>query len=94
MRIAEVIGKVTLSQSHPSLKGATWLLGVALNADGINGDESGRSEPFVIYDELGAGEGCRIAISESAEAAAAFYPETKPIDAYNAAILDEIVIRV
>ena len=93
MRIAEVIGKVTLSRSHPSLKGARWLVGVALNQDGINGKDSGRSEPFVIYDELGAGEGCRIAISESAEAAAPFYPDTKPIDAYNAAILDEIVIK-
>ncbi|HBH51108.1 MAG TPA: carbon dioxide concentrating mechanism protein CcmL, partial [Planctomycetaceae bacterium] len=28
MRIGEVIGKVTLSRVHPSLRGATWLVTV------------------------------------------------------------------
>jgi ethanolamine utilization protein EutN len=43
-------------------------------------------------DELGAGVGSLIAISEGAEASAPFHPEVKPIDAYNAAILDTIQI--
>jgi ethanolamine utilization protein EutN len=34
-----------------------------------------------------------MAVSESAEAAAAFHPETKPIDAYNAAILDQVSVE-
>ena len=45
-----------------------------------------------MFDELGAGLGCRIAISEGGEAAQPFYPELKPVDAYNAAILDNVSI--
>ena len=90
MRIGEVIGTVTLSRSHPSLKGAAWRICVPLNRDGLKGLEAGREEPFVTYDELGAGLGSLIAISEGAEASAPFHPEQKPIDAYNAAILDVI----
>ena len=90
MRIAETIGKVTLSKCHPLLSGATWLVAVPLTLEGLAGKAKGRGEPFVVYDENGAGAGARIAVSEGAEAAAPFYPETKPIDAYNAAILDTI----
>lgn len=93
MRIVEVIGRVTLSKHHASLKGATWLLGVPLMLEGLQGQEKGRGEPFVIFDELGGAPGARLAVSEGAEAAAPFYPETKPIDAYNAAILDTLEIE-
>ena len=90
MRIMETIGTVTLSRCHPSLDAAVWRLAVPLMHEGLLGGESGRTEPIVILDELGAGDGCMLAVSESAEAAAPFHPETKPIDAYNAAILDEV----
>jgi ethanolamine utilization protein EutN len=93
MRIAEVIGKVTLSQCHPSLDGASWRLGVVLNQDGIQGDENGREEPIVIFDELAATTGSRIALSDGAEAAAPFLPKLVPIDAYNAAILDHVELE-
>ena len=90
MRVAETIGKVTLNKCHRSVQGATWLLAVPLTLDGLAGKAAGRGEPFVVFDELGAGLGSRIAVSEGTEAAAPFYPATKPIDAYNAAILDNI----
>jgi ethanolamine utilization protein EutN len=90
VRIAEVIGKVTLCRWHESLSGATWLLAVPLTHAGLNGEEGGRGEPFVVYDELQASAGARIAVSEGAEAAAPFHPNQKPIDAYNAAILDTV----
>ena len=90
MRIMECIGKVTLSKWNPALDGASWKLAVPLMHDGILGRESGRTGPIVIFDELGAGDGSLMAVSESAEAAAPFHPNTKPIDAYNAAILDHI----
>ena len=88
MRICEVIGKVTLVRWHPSLPGASWKVAVPFTADGLRDRNTGRGEPFVVYDTLGAGHGELIAVSEGAEAAAAFHPDTKPIDAYNAAILD------
>jgi ethanolamine utilization protein EutN len=90
MRIAEVIGSVTLSRWHPSLKGASWKLVVPLDQAGLRGDAAGRGEPFIVFDELGAGLGSQIAVSEGAEAAAPFHPAVKPIDGYNAAILDHV----
>jgi ethanolamine utilization protein EutN len=47
-------------------------------------------EEIVVFDELGAGVGSRVAISEGREAAMPFHPEIKPVDAYNAAILDHL----
>ena len=52
------------------------------------------AEELVVWDELGAGIGSRIALSDGAEAAQPFRPENKPVDAYNAAILDSIEIRL
>ena len=92
MRIAEVIGKVTLNRWHPSLQGATWLVAVPLAQEALKGEAGGRGEPFVVYDELTAGVGSLIGVSEGAEASAPFHPHQKPIDAYNAAIFDEIQI--
>ncbi len=93
MRIAKVIGTVTLSKQHPSLDGARWRLVVPLSLDNLTGESSAEAESFVVYDELSAGEGSVIAVSEGAEAAQPFYPNDKPIDAYNAAILDHLDIQ-
>src|SRR4051794_19224915 len=92
MRICDVIGTVTLNRSHPSLTAAAYRLAVPLTlAELTNGTEPS-GEPLVVYDDLGAGVGSRIAISEGGEAAQPFLPELRPVDAYNAAILDEIQI--
>jgi microcompartment protein CcmK/EutM len=98
MRIGLVIGNLTLSRWHPSLTGAAYRLATPLTLDDLvtgRFSEAGtqlQGEPIVVYDELGAGLGSRIAISEGREAAQPFYPNDKPIDAYNAAILDAIDI--
>jgi ethanolamine utilization protein EutN len=47
-------------------------------------------EEIVVYDDLRCGIGSRVAISEGREAAMPFHPEIKPVDAYNAAILDHL----
>lgn len=99
MRIGEVIGTVTLNRPHPDLVGARYKLVVPLRLGDLaepsgliaHSDKSARA--IVVYDELGAGVGSRIAISEGGEAAAPFYPNARAIDAYNAAILDQITIR-
>jgi len=92
MRIGEVIGTVTLSRVHPDLVGYRFKLAVPLSLDDLAGGR-GESAAVTVLDELGAGIGSRIAISEGAEAAAPFYPNNKAIDAYNAAILDQINIK-
>ena len=93
MRVAEVIGNLTLSACHPTLDGATWLIAVPLSADGIAGQRGGRGEPVVLYDERRAGPGAVIAVAEGPESSNPFLPEKKPLDAYNAAILDCIDIQ-
>jgi len=92
MRIGEVIGTVTLGRAHPSLTGATLRLAVPLTLAELTGGAAPAGEALVVYDELGAGIGSRIAISEGGEAAQPFLPEIKPIDAYNAAILDHLQV--
>lgn len=100
MRIAQIIGTVTLSRWHPSLATASYRLAVPLTLAGLTADGSqalpsppGDTEELVVYDDLGAGFGSRIALSEGGEAAQPF-ADDKPIDAYNAAILDTIHIRL
>jgi ethanolamine utilization protein EutN len=90
MIIGEVIGTVTLVRCHPTMAGARLRLAVPLSLEELRGESPARQEPIVVYDELGAGVGSQIAISEGREAAQPFDPEGKPIDAYNAAILDQI----
>jgi ethanolamine utilization protein EutN len=92
MRIAEVIGTVTLSRCHPSLKAARWILGVPFSLKGLT---AGRpdGEDVVIFDNLGAGSGSRVGFSEGGEAAQPFQPEKKPVDAYCACILDQVIVR-
>lgn len=92
MRIGQVIGKLTLSRWHPSLSGGSYRVVVPLSLDNLSGRSTAVAEEFIVYDDLGCGLGDRIAISEGGEAAQPFYPEDKPIDAYNAAILDRIEI--
>jgi len=75
------------------VRGAVWKLVVPLSQAGLKGDVKGRGEPIIVFDELGSGPGSMIAISDGAEASAPFYPDVKPLDAYCAALLDEIRIE-
>jgi microcompartment protein CcmK/EutM len=93
MRIAEIIGNVTLSRVHPSMVGARWIIGVPFSLKALRNDASPDGEDVVIYDNLGAGIGARIGFSEGGEAAAPFHPQKKPVDAYCACILDAVVIN-
>jgi ethanolamine utilization protein EutN len=92
MRIAEVIGNVTLSRAHPSLTGARWLVVVPFGLEALRaGAPDG--EDLIVYDELGAGVGARVGFSEGAEAANPFFPAKKPVDAYCACLLDTITLE-
>ncbi len=93
MRIAQVIGSVTLSRVHPNLHGGRFRLATPLTLEDLKSREPSENEAIVVYDELNAGNGQWIAISEGGEAAQPFYPEDKPLDAYNAAILDSVELR-
>jgi hypothetical protein len=61
----------------------------------LAGGDRKTAETLVVYDHLGASDGDTIAFTESREATMPFYPDKKvPIDAYNAAILDEVKIEL
>lgn len=89
MRIAEVIGTVTLSRCHPAIAGFRWVVGVPFSLKALQAGKPD-GEDFVILDELGAGQGQMIGVSEGVEAMMPFQPERKPVDAYCACILDTI----
>ncbi len=92
MRIAKVIGTVTLNRWHPTLQGGRFKLAVPLRWLDLVGRPGEPVEEVVVYDELGAGQGSLIAVSEGREAAMPFYPDQKPLDAYNAAVLDQLSV--
>ena len=93
MRIAEVIGTVTLSRAHPSLAGFRWVIGVPYGLKALQAGGPPDGEDVVIFDNLGAGNGNRVGFSEGGEAAAPFHPQKKPVDAYCACILDQVILK-
>jgi len=93
MRIGKVIGRVVLTQTYPTLVGGRFLLAEVQDRFSLAGKPRQTSEVLVVYDNLGAGPGDLIAFSESREAVMPFYPEKRvPIDAFNAAILEQVTI--
>ena len=93
MRIAKVIGTVTLSHPHPSLSQARLKLAIPLSLENLVGRQPPGPDALVVYDEQGAGVGSQILLSEGREAAQPFFPDVKPIDAYNAGILDKVDVE-
>lgn len=90
MQIFKVIGNVTLSRAHPSFHGARLLATVPTGSSSIGGPEPKDPDLVIVWDELGAGIGSLVAVSDGAEAAQPFRPAVKPVDAFNSAILDEV----
>ncbi len=93
MRIAEVIGTVTLSRVNPTLAGFRWVIGVPFSLKALEAGGPPDGEDLVIFDNLGAGAGNRIGFSEGGEAAAPFHPQKRAVDAYCACILDQVVVN-
>lgn len=93
MRIGRVTGRVTLNRAYETLVGGRFLIVDVQDRFSLAGEKRKSSDSLVCYDNLGAGPGDLIAFTESREACMPFYPEKRvPIDAYNAAILDQAVI--
>ena len=91
MRIGTVIGRVTLSTRTKKFRGERLLLTLPWKRDTLSGVDT-FDPAIVVYDQLGAGLGQQIAISEGREAACPF-PDPTPVDAYCAALVDEIYYK-
>jgi ethanolamine utilization protein EutN len=90
MRIAEVIGRVTLSRLHPSLRGGRLLLSRPMPLEALAKKNAARGEELVVYDNLGAGHGALIGVSEGREAANPFGKNKTPVDAFCACLIDHL----
>lgn len=90
MRIAKVVGKVTLSRVHPDLRGVALRAVEALDRPTQLHDKHFGGELIVAADGVGAGTGDLVALAEGPEAAQPYRPDIKPLDAYVAAILDDV----
>jgi microcompartment protein CcmK/EutM len=97
MKLGAVIGRVTLSKVVPELQGARWLIVSPFTrehyARGAEAPMTMGTEPsLIVYDALGGGIGQTIGYMEGREAAQPF-DEPPPIDAINAALVDEIFYK-
>lgn len=90
MRIAKVVGTVTLNRCHPSFQGATLKLVIPQSLGNLIGEDSTEAETLTAWDELGAGLGSDVSIAEGPEAAQPFRPEIKAVDCYVSALLDHV----
>ena len=100
MRLARVHGQVTLNKRAPELKPGALLICEAMDAPGLKDTagfqtrEKPMPESLVVFDRFGAGVGDLIAFTEGGEAAQPFRPEKVPVDAYCAAIIDTIHVKI
>jgi microcompartment protein CcmK/EutM len=94
MRLGTVIGRVTLSATIPPLAGARWLIVSPFTREYFQrGTETppglSKDPSLVVYDDLGGAVGQTIGFIEGREAASPFEQPT-PVDAINAALVDEV----
>jgi len=94
MRLGKVIGRVTLSQAVANLQGARWLVVSPYTRDHFQSGATppagvGEEPSLVVYDALGGAVNQAIGFVEGREAASPFERPT-PIDAINAALIDEV----
>jgi len=90
MRIGKVVGKLSLSKAHPSLKGRRWIIVVPFGLQALMDKKSESREELIVVDDLGATPDSWIGFTEGMEATFPYLPDRKPLDAYVACIIDEI----
>ncbi|HUZ06950.1 MAG TPA: EutN/CcmL family microcompartment protein [Candidatus Paceibacterota bacterium] len=94
MKLGTVIGRVTLSRSVDSLRGGRFLIVSPFGREqferGLDAEFSfGKDPSLVVYDDLGGNVRQVIGYEEGREAAQPFAQPT-PVDAINAALVDDI----
>lgn len=94
MKLGTVIGRVTLSKTVKSLEGGRFLVVSPFSrqqfAAGLDAPASMGPDPsLVVYDAVGGAPGHVIGYVEGREAAQPFEVPT-PVDAINAALVDEM----
>lgn len=91
MKIAKVVGKLSLKEAHPSLIGRKWIVAAPLTLRSLDGGGA-EEEEIVAVDDLGVAPGSLVGISDGREACAPYEPHHKPVDAYTSCLLDELSV--
>ena len=94
MKLGTVIGRVTLAKTVKALEGGRFLVVSPFSREqfeaGLDAPRGmGKAPSLVVYDAIGGGVGQTIGYIEGREAAQPF-EQSPPIDAINAALIDEI----
>lgn len=92
MKIGHIIGRVTFGHKLDSYKGGRFFLVLPATREQLLRDSLEplpKGNSLVMFDDLGADIGDRVAFSEGGEACMAFCDET-PVDAYNCMILEKL----
>ena len=106
MRIALVIGKLTMNRTLSDIVPGSYLIVRPCGRRALAGRPgepavqppvvspgAAGGEELVMYDNLGAREGDLAGMVEGREACQPFVPKRVPFDAYNACILDSVNFR-
>ena len=90
MRLGYVRGHVVLSLAVPSLTGNRLVIVEPVTAENLGANNNGGGKQLVIADQLAPGEGQLIAFTEGREAANPYWPNSVPVDAYCALIVENL----
>jgi microcompartment protein CcmK/EutM len=91
MRLGVVCGQVVLNPRIESFAGKRLVvLEPVIMASLEAGNGAGGGKSLVAVDELGAANGQMVAFTEGREASNPFWPDSVPVDAYCAMIVDSI----
>ena len=93
MKVHRVIGSVTLARSHATYQGVRLLATEPVEGALLGAKANAEPDLVAVWDDLGAGLGSLIAVSDGGEAANPFKPALKPVDAYCSALLDTVHIN-
>ncbi len=94
MRLGIVRGHLVLNPAIEAFGGRTLAIVEPVTMENLraaNGEGGGKS--LVALDELGAADGQMVGFTEGREAANPFWPDSVPVDAYCALIVDSIDVR-
>ncbi len=78
MKIHKVIGSVTLARCHPCYQGTRLLATEPLEQSTLTGKPTAEPDLVAVWDDLGAGVGNLIAVSDGAEAAQPLSQTSRP----------------
>ena len=90
MKLARIIGTVTLARSHPAMAGAKLRCVEVVDAIERLDEQPLGGDTLVAWDLCGGGIGDLVALAEGPESAQPFRPEVKPLDASIVALLDDV----